>query len=129
MSTAIGLIRKSRNKKIWQKCCGFIDFNVDEFVETHGHLLPEQLLGWRITRWRFLLPTPVAGIPDASKAKISDPFSTTEGNDGMGLSMAYGIITGHSGNIDVESSIGWGATPYIRLPLGGEKMKKGSSSI
>lgn len=70
-----------------------------------------------------------AGLPDASKAKISDPFSTTEGNYGMGLSIAYGIITGHGGNIDVESSIGWGALPYIRLPLGGEKMEKGSSSI
>lgn len=47
-----------------------------------------------------------AGIPDVSKAKIFDPFSTTEGNYGMGLSIAYGIITGHGGNIDVESSIG-----------------------
>lgn len=47
-----------------------------------------------------------ASIPDASKAKIFDPFSTTEGNYGMGLSIAYGTITGHGGNIDVESSIG-----------------------
>ena len=59
MSTAIGLIRKGRNKEFWQKCCGFIDFSVDDFVETHGHLLLEQLLGWRITRWCSLLPTPV----------------------------------------------------------------------
>ena len=46
------------------------------------------------------------GIPDASKAKIFDPFSTTEGNYGIGLSIAYGIITGHGGNTDAESGIG-----------------------
>jgi signal transduction histidine kinase len=47
-----------------------------------------------------------AGIPGASNAKIFDPFFATEGNYGMGLSIAHGIITGHGGNIDVESSIG-----------------------
>ncbi|HUU62692.1 MAG TPA: HAMP domain-containing sensor histidine kinase [Dehalococcoidia bacterium] len=47
-----------------------------------------------------------AGIPDASKAKIFDPFFATEGNYGMGLSIAYGIITRHGGSIDVESGIG-----------------------
>ena len=43
MSTAMELIRQGKKKEIWQKYCGFIDFNVDEFVETQGHLLLEQL--------------------------------------------------------------------------------------
>ncbi len=47
-----------------------------------------------------------AGIPDASKANIFDPFLITKGNYGVGLSIAYGTITRHGGNIDVESSIG-----------------------
>ncbi len=47
-----------------------------------------------------------AGISGASKAKIFDPFFATESKYGMGLSIAYGIITGHGGNIDAESGIG-----------------------
>jgi len=43
MSTAMELIRQGKKKEIWQKYCGFIDFSVDEFVETQGHLLLEQL--------------------------------------------------------------------------------------
>ena len=43
MSTARELIRQGNKKEIWQKYCGFIDFSVDEFVETQSHLLLEQL--------------------------------------------------------------------------------------
>ncbi|MEE8619432.1 MAG: GH3 auxin-responsive promoter family protein [Dehalococcoidales bacterium] len=43
MSTARELIRQGNKKEIWQKHCGFIDFSVDEFVETQSHLLLEQL--------------------------------------------------------------------------------------
>ena len=69
------------------------------------------------------------GIPDKMIANIFDPFFTTKGPDGvgLGLSITYGIITRHGGNIDVESSLGSGSTFYIRLPLGGEVMKNESS--
>jgi len=69
------------------------------------------------------------GIPDEIKPKIFDPFFSTKGPDGMGLglSVTYGIITRHGGNIDVESTLGHGSTFYVRLPLGGEKMKNKSS--
>jgi hypothetical protein len=43
MSTARELIHQGNKKEIWQKHCGFIDFSVDEFVETQSHLLLEQL--------------------------------------------------------------------------------------
>ena len=43
MSTARELIHQGKNKEIWQKYCGFIDFSVDEFVEIQSHLLLEQL--------------------------------------------------------------------------------------
>ena len=43
MSTARELIRQRKKKEIWQKYCGFIDFSVEEFVETQSHLLMEQL--------------------------------------------------------------------------------------
>ncbi|KPJ54553.1 MAG: hypothetical protein AMJ37_00420 [Dehalococcoidia bacterium DG_18] len=70
------------------------------------------------------------GIPDKMLANIFDPFFTTKGPDGMGLglSITYGIINRHGGNVDVESNLGNGSTFYIRLPLGGEVMKNKSSS-
>lgn len=43
MSTAMELIRQGNKREYWQKYCGFIDFSVEEFVETQGHLLLEQL--------------------------------------------------------------------------------------
>jgi hypothetical protein len=43
MSTSRELIHQRKNNEIWQKYCGFIDFSVDEFVETQSHLLLEQL--------------------------------------------------------------------------------------
>ncbi|MCK4242928.1 MAG: response regulator, partial [Dehalococcoidia bacterium] len=69
------------------------------------------------------------GIPDEIKSKIFDPFFSTKGPDGMGLglSITYGIITRQGGNIDVESTLGQGSTFYVRLPLGGEKMKNKAS--
>ncbi len=65
-----------------------------------------------------------AGIPDKMIANVFDPFFTTKGPDGMGLglSITYGIITRHGGNVDVESSLGNGSTFYVRLPLGGKAM-------
>ena len=64
------------------------------------------------------------GIPDKMIANVFDPFFTTKGPDGMGLglSITYGIITRHGGNVDVESSLGNGSTFYVRLPLGGKAM-------
>jgi signal transduction histidine kinase len=70
------------------------------------------------------------GMSDQTKDKIFDPYFTTKGPSGvgLGLSMAYGIITRHGGDIGVESSLGQGTTFYIRLPLGGEEMQNESSS-
>ncbi len=65
------------------------------------------------------------GIPDEIKGKIFDPFFTTKGRDGlgMGLSVTYGIIRRHGGNINVESKVGKGTTFYIKLPVARGKPK------
>jgi signal transduction histidine kinase len=62
------------------------------------------------------------GIPEKNQAKIFDPFFTTkeEGQGtGLGLSVVYGIIQQHRGNITVQSSPGRGTSFFIRLPFSG----------
>jgi signal transduction histidine kinase len=60
------------------------------------------------------------GIPVDIKDKIFQPFFTTKPTGqgtGLGLSLAYDIIKGHGGSIEVESTIGKGTIFQIRLPI------------
>jgi signal transduction histidine kinase len=60
------------------------------------------------------------GILPDHLTRIFDPFFTTkpEGEGtGLGLSVSYGIISNHSGRIEVESQIGQGSTFTIILPM------------
>jgi signal transduction histidine kinase len=60
------------------------------------------------------------GIPKENLTRIFDPFFTTkpEGEGtGLGLSVSYGIISSHGGQIDVESKVGVGTTFTILLPV------------
>jgi signal transduction histidine kinase len=60
------------------------------------------------------------GIPPENLQNIFDPFFTTkevgEGT-GLGLSVSYGIVKAHGGDIEVESQVGKGTTFVIKLPL------------
>ena len=60
------------------------------------------------------------GIEKRNLAQIFDPFFTTkptgEGT-GLGLSVSYGIIKNHWGEILVESKAGEGSTFTIVLPV------------
>lgn len=71
------------------------------------------------------------GIPKEVKRKIFDPFFTTKGvvSDGLGLSIAYSIISRHDGTIDVESEEGKGTTFTIDLPIPKEIKEKMEKSI
>jgi two-component system, NtrC family, sensor kinase len=60
------------------------------------------------------------GIPEEIQGQLFDPFYTTkeEGQGtGLGLSVVYGIIQKHHGNITVESKPGMGSSFFIHLPL------------
>ncbi len=60
------------------------------------------------------------GIEEKNLPKIFDPFFTTkptgEGT-GLGLSVSYGIVKNHGGDIAVESQKGTGTTFTITLPV------------
>jgi signal transduction histidine kinase len=105
-----------------------IIFNAVDAMPEGGKL---SIKAWREDRQLVLsIADTGGGMSDETKDNIFDPYFTTKGPKGMGLglSMAYGIITRHNGDISVESSLGEGTTFYIRLPLGGEDMQNGSSS-
>lgn len=58
------------------------------------------------------------GIPKEIRRKIFDPFFTTKGpkSSGLGLSVSYGIIERHGGEISVSSEEGGGSTFLVKLP-------------
>ena len=61
-----------------------------------------------------------AGIPEEIRDKIFDAFFTTKQKVkgvGLGLSVCYGIIKDHGGDIKVESEIGKGTHFIITLPV------------
>jgi len=61
-----------------------------------------------------------SGITPEDLPKLFEPFFTTKKRGkgvGLGLSVAYGIIKEHGGNIHVDSKIGKGTTFEITLPL------------
>jgi len=61
------------------------------------------------------------GMSPEQMAKVFDPFYTTQGigkGRGLGLSVSYGIVKKHGGEIRVESEPGKGSTFTVELPAG-----------
>ncbi len=67
------------------------------------------------------------GMTEEVRKRIFDPFFTTKGvtSSGLGMSVSYGIIKRHGGEILVESEYGKGTTFILHLPMGyGEEVKE-----
>jgi two-component system NtrC family sensor kinase len=59
------------------------------------------------------------GIPEDVQSKIFEPFFTTKPvgqGTGLGLSVSYGIVKTHKGDIDIQSELGKGTVFTILLP-------------
>ncbi len=58
------------------------------------------------------------GIPAEALDDVFEPFYTTkEGHRGLGLTVCYGIISNHNGNIELTSQPGAGTTVTVMLPV------------
>jgi len=65
-----------------------------------------------------------SGIAEAIRERIFEPFVTTKGalggsaiaGTGLGLSVSYGIVQAHDGQLLVESAIGTGSSFTVQLP-------------
>jgi signal transduction histidine kinase len=61
-----------------------------------------------------------AGIKEEDMRKLFQPFFTTKQvgvGTGLGLSLCYGIVTRHGGNIYARSKYGSGVTFVVELPI------------
>jgi signal transduction histidine kinase len=60
------------------------------------------------------------GIPPDLVERVFEPFFTTrsrDGGTGLGLSVSYGIVVDHGGDIEVASEVGAGSTFTVWLPI------------
>jgi nitrogen fixation negative regulator NifL len=59
------------------------------------------------------------GIPEEAIKNIFDPFFTTKNpvGTGLGMSITYGIVTRHGGEIDLKSEVGKGTTFTLQFSI------------
>ena len=63
-----------------------------------------------------------AGMDEATQRRCLEPFFTTKGErgSGLGLAMVYGMVTRHSAELQVDSSLGHGSTFRVIFAAAGE---------
>lgn len=69
---------------------------------------------------QFLVMNNGVGIDDGVRDKIFYPFFTTKTvgkGTGLGLTISYGVVQNHGGEILAESRKGHGSTFRIKLPI------------
>lgn len=57
------------------------------------------------------------GISEDARDKIFEPFYSGRGSTGLGLSVCFGIVQAHGGEIDADNDPEGGAVLTVRLPL------------
>jgi two-component system NtrC family sensor kinase len=90
---------------------------IDALEEMHGQI--RILTRQSGDNARVLVIDNGTGIPSERLSRIFEPFYTTKGDQGgtgLGLSVTYGIVTDHGGQIEVESELGVGSKFTVWLP-------------
>jgi signal transduction histidine kinase len=104
-----------------QQCIMNVIFNAMEAMPDGGKLAVSTSFKRKNRMLHISITDTGCGIPEENLSIIFEPFfSTKEVSQGvgLGLSVVYGIIREHQGNIYVESEVGTGSTFTIRFPLG-----------
>jgi two-component system, NtrC family, sensor histidine kinase HydH len=70
------------------------------------------------------------GIPEDLRPKVFNPFFTTrEKGTGLGLAIVQSIVSGHHGEVEVDSQPGQGTAIVIRLPLSQDEFRKDQDTV
>ena len=93
-----------------------------------GGKLSAQLRGNAGGRLRITFSDTGCGMAPEQVEHLFEPFSSTTGGSGLGLSIVYQIIRDHGGTINVRSREGQGTTITIELPIG-EREGKGGQMV
>jgi two-component system NtrC family sensor kinase len=93
--------------------------NAVQAMSTGGKLFIATRAGKRGSSVEITVMDTGKGIAPEFLPHIFDPFFSTkgEGGTGLGLSVSYGIIKNHKGEIRVESKVGVGTTFTVELPI------------
>jgi two-component system NtrC family sensor kinase len=94
--------------------------NAVDAMDQTGRLTVRAAMGQRDDEVMVAIEDTGVGIPRESQAKIFEPFYTTKQpgrGTGLGLSICYGIVEGHRGRIEVESTPGRGSAFRLYLPV------------
>jgi len=115
-----------------QQCVINLIFNAIDAMPDGGNLsLSGHLDGDRRTV-TVIVKDSGRGIPDKDLPNVFEPFYTTKNEGygvGLGLSIVYGIIERHGGNITVESRAGKGTVFKLELPISTSEKGRGDKGV
>ena len=79
--------------------------------------------GWSASQAWVKVADAGCGMTEEVRKRMFDPFFTTKGVEGagLGMSVAYGIVTRHQGQLAVESEPGRGTVVTVALPAADEE--------
>jgi len=102
-----------------QQCLVNLIINAVQAMSPGGVLTIETRLGESKRFLEIDVRDTGRGIRPEHLPHLFDPFFSTKGvgGTGLGLSVSYGIIKKHKGNIRVKSEVGVGTTFTIELPM------------
>jgi two-component system NtrC family sensor kinase len=103
-----------------QQCFLNLIFNALEAMPKGGELIVRSYPGKAPKRARVEIRDTGCGIAEEDLGHIFDPFFTAkeEGEGtGMGLSIVYGILKNHEGEVQVDSQVGKGTSFVLSFPI------------